>query len=64
MHAAVRAPVPATDVHCPVFDDDAPTVQIALVSRKADAQDVRLAAVQKAVRQVLESGRPRGAHPT
>jgi DNA-binding transcriptional LysR family regulator len=43
---------------------DAPTVQIALVSRKAEAQDVRLAAVQKAVRQVLESGRPRGADPT
>jgi DNA-binding transcriptional LysR family regulator len=34
---------------------DAPAVQIALVSRKSDAQDVKLAAVQQAIRAALKS---------
>lgn len=40
---------------------DAPTVQIALVSRKADTHDIKLAAVQEAIRQVLART---SLHPT
>jgi DNA-binding transcriptional LysR family regulator len=48
----------AYPVRCLGLGRDAPSVQIALVSRKADSQDVRLAAVQRAIRQVLERSPP------
>jgi DNA-binding transcriptional LysR family regulator len=37
---------------------NAPAVQVALVSRKADSQDMKLVAVQQAMRHVLERSRP------
>jgi DNA-binding transcriptional LysR family regulator len=49
-----RRLIQAYPVRCLGLGRDAPSVQIAMVSRKADSQDVRLGAVQRAIRQVLE----------